>query len=354
MISNLKYVNHAAVLGSGAFGTALSCVIAKKANTVSAWHINAEEAEIMDNERENIFFLKGVKLPENISHTANSERCVKGSDILLVAIPTQFLRSFFNKNRDVIQKHIIDRNIPVAVCSKGIEKSTLRFPAEILQEFFPKYPFTVLAGPSFAIEVAKGILTHVCTANADITKAQEVQRILTTPDGSFRCWSTTDTVGCEVASAVKNVLAIASGIYNGLGNGLNARAALITRGLLEIRDLSLALGGSGEAVFGLAGLGDLLLTCSSELSRNFTVGMKLGKGISLEEIQRTSKAVAEGVATAEPLERLAARCNVKLPIAQAVYKVLYEKSNVQETFEKLNTCALSDEGLPPLVRPSKL
>ncbi|ORC86857.1 glycerol-3-phosphate dehydrogenase [Trypanosoma theileri] len=354
MISNIKYVNHAAVLGSGAFGTALACVLAKKAKTVSAWHINAKEAETMDNEGENKFFLKGVKLPKNLFHTANTETCVKEADILLVTIPTQFIRSFFKKNRDVIQKHIIERNIPIVVCSKGIEKSTLRFPTEILQEFFPQYPFTVLAGPSFAIEVAKGILTHVCTANADIKKAQEVQRILTTPDGSFRCWSTTDTIGCEVASAVKNVLAIASGMYKGLGNELNARAALITRGLLEIRDLSLALGGTGEAVFGLAGLGDLLLTCSSELSRNFTVGLKLGQGISLEEIQRTSKAVAEGVATAEPLERLAAKCNVHLPIAQVVYKVLYEKKNVREAFEKLNTCPLSDEGLPPLVRTSKL
>uniref|UniRef100_P90593 Glycerol-3-phosphate dehydrogenase [NAD(+)], glycosomal n=1 Tax=Trypanosoma brucei brucei TaxID=5702 RepID=GPDA_TRYBB len=354
MVSGVTYLKRGAVFGSGAFGTALACVLAKKCESVSVWHMNANEARVVNQKHENVYFLPGAPLPANLTFTADAEECAKGAEIVLFVIPTQFLRGFLQKNSHILRNHVVSRNVPVVMCSKGIERSSLLFPAQILEEFLPNYPIGVIAGPSFAIEVAKGMLTNVCTAAADINMARKIQRIMTTSDGSFRCWATTDVIGCEIASAMKNVLAIASGALKGLGTENNARAALISRGLLEIRDLTLALGGTGEAVFGLPGLGDLLLTCSSELSRNFTVGMKLGQGISLEEIKRTSKAVAEGVATAEPLERLAKKHNADLPICHEVYNVLYANGCAKRSFKKLNSCKLADEGLPALPRTSKM
>ncbi|KEG11909.1 glycerol-3-phosphate dehydrogenase [Trypanosoma grayi] len=348
MIADVQYVKHAAMVGSGAFGTAMATVLAKKAETVSVWHLDAKEAQMINEKRENVLFLKGVPLPSNVTYTADTMACIANADILLLAIPTQFLRGYLKKNSDLIRRHIVERRVPIVVCSKGIERSSLQFPAQILADFLPGYPISVLAGPSFALEVAKGMHTHVCTAATDINMARRVQRIITTADGTFRCWASTDIVGCEVASAVKNVLAIASGAIKGLGTDCNARAALITRGLLEIRNLTLALGGTGEAVFGLAGLGDLLLTCSSELSRNFTVGKKLSQGMTMAEIRRTSKAVAEGVATAESLEQLAKKMRVRLPVAHEVYGVLYENKDVKKAFDKLQRCPMQDEGLPPL------
>jgi glycerol-3-phosphate dehydrogenase len=224
----------------------------------------------------------------------------------------------------------------------------LLFPAQIISEFFPGVSLSVLAGPSFAAEVARGIFTCVSVCNRNIEEARQLQRIMTTPDRSFLCWASTDTAGAEVASAIKNVLAIGSGIASGLGMGLNARAALISRGLIEIRDMTKALGGDGSAVFGLPGLGDLLLTCSSELSRNFTVGKRLGKGETLEHIQRTSKAVAEGVFTVDPLMRLAEKLHVQLPICEQIYKVVYDGAAPKEAASALLAGALHDEGLPKL------
>ncbi|KAG5510286.1 hypothetical protein JKF63_07614 [Porcisia hertigi] len=357
--NELLYLNKAVVFGSGAFGTALAMVLSKKCREVCVWHMNEKESQLVNEKRENVLFLKGVKLASNITFTSNVEEAYQGAEIILFVIPTQFLRGFFKKSGSNLIAYAKEKRVPVLVCTKGIERSTLKFPAQIVGEFFQDYPLSVLAGPSFAIEVATGVLTCVSVASVDINEARRLQRIMTTGDRSFICWATTDTIGCEVASAMKNVLAIGSGVANGLGMGLNARAALITRGLLEIRDLTAALAGNGSAVFGLAGLGDLLLTCSSELSRNFTVGKKLGKGISIEEIQRTSKAVAEGVATAEPLMRLAQQLKVSMPLCKQIYKIVYEKKNPRDAILDLLSYGLQDEGLPSLFQksaatPSKL
>lgn len=347
-MSDLTYLKKAVVFGSGAFGTALSMVLSKKCKEVSVWHMSQPEADRVNAARENVLFLKGVKLAENVRFTADVDAAFAGAEIVLFVIPTQFLRGFLKTHGAKLAAYVRQHSVPVLICSKGIERTSLKFPAQIAAEFFPGHPLSVLAGPSFAIEVARGVFTCISVASDDINEARRLQRILTTPDRSFLCWATTDTVGCEVASAVKNVLAIGSGAASGLGMGLNARAALISRGLLEIRDLTAALGGNGSAVFGLAGLGDLLLTCSSELSRNFTVGKKLGSGMSLEEIKKTSKAVAEGVATADPLFRLAAQLKVSMPICQEIYRMVYEVKDPRECVKKLTTGRLQDEGLPKL------
>lgn len=355
----LLHLNKAAIFGSGAFGTALAMVLSKKCREVCVWHITEEEARLVNEKRENDLYLPGVQLASNITFTSDVEEAYKGAEIILFVIPSQFLRGFFQKSGGNLIAYAKEKQVPVLVCTKGIERSTLKFPTQIVGEFFPSSLLSVLAGPSFAIEVATGVFTCVSIASSDINVARRLQRIMTTGDRSFVCWATTDTVGCEVASAVKNVLAIGSGVANGLGMGFNARAALITRGLLEIRDLTAALGGDGSAVFGLAGLGDLQLTCSSELSRNFTVGKKLGKGLSIEEIQRTSKAVAEGVATAEPLMRLAHQLKVTMPLCQQIYEIVYKKKNPRAAIVDLLSCGLQDEGLPALFKksaatPSKL
>ncbi|KAK7198442.1 glycerol-3-phosphate dehydrogenase [NAD+], glycosomal [Novymonas esmeraldas] len=357
--NELLFLNKAVVFGSGAFGTALAMVLSKKCREVCVWHMKEDEARLINEKRENVLFLKGVKLASNITFTSNVEEAYKGAEIMLFVIPTQFLRGFFKNSGSKLISYVREKRVPVLVCTKGIERSTLKFPAQIVGEFFPDYPLSVLAGPSFAIEVATGVFTCVSVASTDINEARRLQRIMTTGDRTFICWATTDTTGCEVASAVKNVLAIGSGVASGLGMGLNARAALITRGLLEIRDLTAALGGDGSAIFGLAGLGDLLLTCSSELSRNFTVGKKLGGGMPIEEIKRTSKAVAEGVATAEPLMRLAKELKVSMPLCKQIFKIVYEKKNPRDAIVDLMSYGLQDEGLPSLFKsaanpPSKL
>ena len=346
--NELIFLKRAAVFGSGAFGTALSQVLAKKCEQVNVWHMNQKEADLVNDKHENVLFLKGVRLADNVRFTADVDETYKGAGIILFVIPTQFMRGFLKAHGAKMLSYVKENKVPVVVCSKGIERSSLLFPEQILSEFFPGVSLSVLAGPSFAAEVARGIFTCVSVCNRNIEEARQLQRIMTTPDRSFLCFATTDTAGSEVASAIKNVLAIGSGISNGLGMGLNARAALIARGLLEIRDITKALGGDGSAVFGLPGLGDLLLTCSSELSRNFTVGQRLGKGETIDHIQKTSKAVAEGVFTVDPLMRLAKKLNVKLPICEQIYKVVYEKKPPKEAAAALLAGGLRDEGLPKL------
>lgn len=355
-IDNLVFLKKAAVFGSGAFGTAMASVLAKKSKEVKVWHMNQKEADLINEKHENVIFLKGAPLAKNIVYTADVLDTYKDAEIVLFVIPTQFMRGFLKTHGAALHAYVKERRVPVLVCSKGIERTSLKFPAQILEEYFPGVHVSVLAGPSFAIEVARGTLTHVGVSSPSIDEARHIQRIMTTADGAFRCWANTDTLGCEVASAVKNVLAIASGLVSGLGLGNNARAALITRGLLEIRDLTLALGGNGEAIFGLAGLGDLLLTCSSELSRNFTVGFKLGKGMDMDGVRKTSKAVAEGVATADPLHRLAKKLGVPMPICEEVYQVVYQQGRAGGRLRSLTDGPVRDEGLPPLVtrKPSKL
>ncbi|KAL7698969.1 glycerol-3-phosphate dehydrogenase [NAD ] glycosomal (GPD) [Lotmaria passim] len=346
--NELIFLKRAAVFGSGAFGTALSQVLAKKCEQVNVWHMNQKEADLVNDKHENVLFLKGVRLADNVRFTADVDETYKGAGIILFVIPTQFMRGFLKAHGAKMLSYVKENKVPVVVCSKGIERSSLLFPEQILSEFFPGVSLSVLAGPSFAAEVARGIFTCVSVCNRNIEEARQLQRIMTTPDRSFLCFATTDTAGSEVASAIKNVLAIGSGISNGLGMGLNARAALIARGLLEIRDITKALGGDGSAVFGLPGLGDLLLTCSSELSRNFTVGKRLGKGETLDYIRKTSKAVAEGVFTADPLMRLAKKLNVELPICSLIHRVVAGELTPKDAAKELISYDLRDEGLPKL------
>ncbi|KPI86523.1 glycerol-3-phosphate dehydrogenase [NAD ] glycosomal (GPD) [Leptomonas seymouri] len=346
--NDLIFLKRAAVFGSGAFGTALAMALSKKCEEVNVWHMNQKEADLVNQKRENVLFLKGVPLAKNVKFTSDVKATYQGAGVILFVIPTQFIRGFLKAHGAGLLAYVKENKVPVVVCSKGIERSTLLFPEQILSEFFPGVSLSVLAGPSFAAEVSRGVFTCVSVCNRNIEEARQLQRIMTTADHSFLCFASTDTAGSEVASAMKNVLAIGSGIASGLGMGFDARAALITRGLLEIRDLTKALGGDGAAVFGLPGLGDLLLTCSSELSRNFTVGKRLGMGETLDQIQKTSKAVAEGVFTADPLMRLAAKLKVELPICSLIHRVVAGELTPKDAVAQLISRPIHDEGLPKL------
>jgi glycerol-3-phosphate dehydrogenase len=337
-------VERAMVVGGGAFGTALALILARKGALVHVWVRDKAQAEHVNAARENVKYLSGTKLPDNLLFTADvtgSLSALGQVDLVIFAIPTQFLRSFLEAHRSTFPV-----GVPLIQSAKGIEVGTLKTPFEIMQDELPgKYSkwLCVLAGPSFAKEMAAGLVTNVTIAAPDPLICEKVTRQMSCRAASFRCYSNDDVMGCEIAGAVKNVLAIASGASSGLGLGLNARAGLICRGLHEMSLLARAAGSNTHAMSGLAGVGDLLLTCSSELSRNFTVGLRLAKGETLEAIIKSTTTVAEGVATAKALFELSKSLGVELPISSQVYEVLYLNKPVGEALMYLQDRPLSKE-----------
>ena len=331
-------IKKACIIGGGAFGTALSSVLSGSSASVSVWTRSEEQTERVRASRENSDYLPGFPLPDNVHFTANVLEAVDSADIVLIAIPTQFIRSFLIENRSVFPI-----GVPIVTCAKGIEVDTLLFPYDILLEELPgKYAkfIAALSGPSFAREVMEKQPTSVAVTG-DPEIAQLVQKIMSV--GTFRVYTTDDTIGCEVAGAVKNVLAIASGAAHGLGFGHNTRALLVCRGLAEISRLAARLGSACKCMCGLAGVGDLMLTCSSEISRNFSVGNRLAKGETLEEIEASTPAVAEGVATAKALHALSRKLQVEMPICEEVYLVLYQGKQVEQALKDLAHRPLSSE-----------
>eukprot|EP00759_Apiculatamorpha_spiralis_P052180 PhF_6_TR5624/c1_g1_i2/m.8159/K00057/gpsA; glycerol-3-phosphate dehydrogenase (NAD(P)+) len=338
--SSIK-VERATVVGGGSFGTALGMVLARKGANVHVWVREEAQAANVNATRINERYLPGVKVPDNMTWTSDIAHAVKDSQIILLAIPTQFLRPFLEHNRATFPV-----GIPLVLCAKGIEVTTLQTPYEILHDELPgKYGrfIAVLSGPSFAKEMAAGLPTNVVIAAESPEIANAVQDMLSSIESHFRCYTTDDMMGCEIAGAVKNVLAIASGCSTGLGLGNNARAALICRGLAEMTRLAKILGSNGRALGGLAGVGDLTLTCSSELSRNFSVGFRLAKGETLEAITTGTKAVAEGVATAKAIHALALKHEIDMPMCTEVYSVLYEGKSVPAALISLEERPLRQE-----------
>lgn len=322
----------ACVLGGGSFGTALALVLATNGYDVSVWVRSKDQAEAVNKAKENVKYLPGVKLPETIRWTHDVAEAVDNVSIVLFAIPTQFLRSFAESNRSSMPV-----GVPLVLCAKGIELSSLKLPYDIVRDELPgKYSryICVLSGPSFAKEIAARHPTSVVVASSEIDIAEKVQKQMTSPDHNFRVYTIKDVIGAEIAGAVKNVLAIAAGAVYGLGYGSNSRAALICRGLVEMTRLAERMGSDASCMRGLAGIGDLLLTCSSELSRNFTVGRRLALGEKLADILASSSSVAEGVATTKALNQLRKELNVDMPLCDEVYKVLYEDKDVR--------CVLND------------
>jgi glycerol-3-phosphate dehydrogenase (NAD(P)+) len=304
----------AIVLGAGSWGTALAQLLASNGHKITLWMRDSVQADAINTTRENTLYLQGAHLHGNITATADIPDFA-ASDICLSVIPAQYTRAQLKR----FSAHI-PNGLPIVLCSKGIEISTLDFMNEVLAEAVPQAAPFVLSGPSFARDVVKGLPTAVTLAGDDLEAANRLAPLIR--GATFRPYTTDDIVGAEVGGAVKNVLAIACGMLLGMGLGQSAHAALIARGFAEMNRLGAALGARTETLSGLCGLGDLVLTCSSVQSRNMSCGMQLGKGESLTEILAARNSVTEGVATAPALVKLARREGVDMPICVATNRVL--------------------------------
>ncbi len=307
-----------AVVGAGSWGTALSAVIAKKGHDVCLWAFEPEVAEQINQGRENVTYLSGIELPENLRSSTDLAATVRDAEIVVSVSPAQVVGAVM----EAAAPHIGDDALIVSA-SKGVEITTLRRMDEVMSGVLSPAQidgFTVMSGPSFALEVAKDIPTAVVAASHNPDAALAVQDLFQTE--YFRVYTGSDVIGVELGGALKNVIALGAGVVAGLGCGHNTLAALITRGLAEMTRLGLAMGAQASTFSGLAGMGDLVLTCTGTLSRNRTVGYRLGQGESLENILSEMSAVAEGVATANAVHDLAAKYGVEMPIAEEVFGIL--------------------------------
>lgn len=326
------------VLGAGSWGTTLANHLALKGFRVHLWVRREGLCKRIEEERENPDYLPGVSLSSLILPTTSLEEAVREKRVIVVAIPTHGLRNIMERINPFISDAII------VSTTKGIEEGSLLTPAGIVRKTIKGERIrgiVTLSGPSFAKEVILKLPTAVTAASEDKEVAEKVQRLFTTT--YFRVYTNTDTLGVELGGALKNVIAIAAGIGDGLGLGANSRAALITRGLAEIVRLGTRMGARKETFFGLSGLGDLVLTCTGELSRNHHVGIMLGKGYALSEILSRMKMVAEGVKTARSAYTLARKMNVEMPITEKVYAVLYGGQSPKEAVLELMTRELKAE-----------
>jgi glycerol-3-phosphate dehydrogenase (NAD(P)+) len=323
------------VLGAGAWGTALAIRLAGTAQ-VHLWTRSPEHAAAMREDRVNARYLPGQALPANLLPGADLDAALSGADWLLSAVPSSGFRPLLQTLRE--------RGVqtPLIWLCKGFEAGSRRLPHEVLEETWPEHPPAgVLSGPSFALEVARGLPAALTVASSDAEFARRAAHALHDP--RLRLYASTDVVGVELGGAVKNVIAIAAGISDGLGFGLNARAALVTRGLAELTRLGLHLGGHPETFMGLSGMGDLILTCTGDLSRNRQLGMRLAAGESLEGALRELGHVAEGVTTALELADLADSLQVDMPITQAVAGILRGEMPPREAVAALLARELKDE-----------
>lgn len=333
-------MTHAAVVGGGSWGTALAKVLADKGETVRLWARDAALVDTMRRTRENFRYLPGVLLPETVHATAELGHALEGADLVVLVVPSHTLRDVAREMRRLG----LTPGVPIVSATKGIETDTLELMSEVLESELPAErhrDLAYLSGPSFAREVANGLPTAIVMASRNDELAHRLQHRFSSE--RLRVYANDDVVGVEVGGALKNVIAIAAGAADGLGIGFNARAAMITRGLNEIARLAMAKGGNALTLAGLAGLGDLVLTCTAELSRNRTVGFELGRGRSIDEILAGMTQVAEGVRTAKSAYLLGEKLGVELPITGEVYRVLYEKKPVREAVTYLMTRALVRE-----------
>lgn len=318
---NAPEIRKIAVIGGGSWGTALAQHLCAKGLDVRLWVFEKDLASAMESRRVNEIYLPGCRLEDTMVFASDFATVLHGAELALFVTPSHVARSVLREARPFLPAHI-----PVVVASKGIETESLKtmsdvFAEELSEEQGSRASF--LSGPSFAREVAAGLPTAVALGCSHGETAARVQRLFSS--GSFRVYTNPDVKGVELGGSLKNVMAIAAGISDGLGLGHNARSALITRGLAEMSRLGTALGADARTFAGLAGLGDLVLTCTGDLSRNRTVGMKLGGGASLDDILGPMKMVAEGVKTTLATVRLARKAGVEMPIAEQIYSVLYEK-----------------------------
>lgn len=318
-----------AVIGAGSWGTALALVAAHNHHQVTLWAREPEIARGIEATRRNPFYLSDIELPGNIRATTSIEEALVGCDFALVVVPSHAMREVV----DGMRPHF-DRSVVLVSATKGVENSSLMRMDEVIADVLGFEPrFVALSGPSFAREVAMGDPTAIVAASVNLDWSELIQRELSS--SVFRVYTNTDVVGVELGGAVKNVVAIAAGVVRGLGLGTNAVAAIITRGLAEMTRLALAQGARVETMAGLAGLGDLVLTCTGELSRNRRVGIELGKGRKLAEILGDTREIAEGVKTTQSVYELGRRLEIDMPITSSIHALLYEDKPAAEAANEL-------------------
>ena len=314
-----------AVLGAGGWGTTLSILLNENGFDVTLWEFNTEYAKTLKDYRENFYYLPKIKIPTTINITNDLEFAAKGKSIIVIATPTQFIRNSlaFLNNFDF-------KNSLLVSVSKGIENGTNLLVSDILLDIFKKVKrknILCLSGPSHAEEVSRKIPTAVVCAGEDDAKSKIVQKVFS--NDYFRVYRNNDLIGTEVGGALKNVIAIAAGMSDGAGYGDNTKAAIMTRGINEIMRLGLKLKAKRETFFGLSGIGDLIVTCSSRHSRNRSVGEQIGRGRKLKIILKEMKMVAEGVATTKSAFELSKKLNIELPITHQVYNILFKDKDPQ-------------------------
>ena len=321
-----KYTN-ISIIGAGAWGTALAEVISRQGNQVNLWAREDDVVKSINTLNENTLYLPNVKLSELIVAQNNLDNVIN-CDLLLMVTPSQFMRSVLEDIKDNLND-----SIPVVLCSKGIETKTLSLMNEITESIIPKNPLAILSGPSFAIDVVNNKPTAVTLACKDLSIGKNIADSISLP--TFRPYLSEDIVGAQIGGATKNVIAIAAGVVEGQNLGDSARAATIARGFSEINRLAVALGGQEETLSGLSGMGDLLLTCNSITSRNFSLGIKLGKGLSAEEATDGLSSIAEGMYSAKAIDKLSKKLGVEMPITNAVNDLIEKKRSLDEIIDDL-------------------
>ena len=324
------------VVGAGAWGTALADLLARNGHDVKLWAFEPDVVESINKRHENARFLAGHRLAAEIDALNDVQETVDDAELVVFATPSHVLRSIAR-----LAVKALPDEAPLVVATKGIEKNTLSLMTEVVEQEASTATVVALSGPSFATEVVSRQPTAVVVASEDESAAEYAQRAFSSP--YFRAYTHTDVIGVELGGALKNVMAVATGIADGLGLGFNARAALVTRGLAEMTRLGVALGAEQSTFAGLAGLGDLVLTCTGSLSRNRTVGVELGKGKQLDDVLRGKETVAEGVAAAQSARELALREGVEMPIVDAVNRVLFEGQPARSAIGELMTRELRAE-----------
>ncbi|KAA0207718.1 MAG: NAD(P)-dependent glycerol-3-phosphate dehydrogenase [Ignavibacteriaceae bacterium] len=327
------------VLGAGGWGTSLAILLHENSNSVTLWEFNKEYSHTLDSYRENFYYLPKVKIPSGITITNDLYEAATGKDVIIISTPTQYIRSALKE-----LKNATTRNSLIVNVSKGIENDTLMLVNDIIQDIIPDVTpeqICCVSGPSHAEEVSRKIPTAVVCASNSSSSAKTVQDLMS--NNYFRVYTCDDVTGVELSGALKNVIAIATGIADGAGFGDNTKAAIMTRGLNEIMKMGLKAGARMETFFGLSGVGDLIVTCSSPHSRNRFVGQEIGKGKSLETVLTEMKMVAEGVATSRSALMLSELRGIEMPIVKEVNEILFNKKDPLDATNELMLRSLKSE-----------
>lgn len=316
------------VVGAGSWGTAIGVLLSKKGYSVKVWDRKKDLIDMINNSRENIKYLPGVQLPDNFRAVYELKDCIADSNIIVMSVPSHAIRYICEGMMELINKEHVFISL-----AKGIENESLKRVSEIIEEYFPENKIAVLSGPSHAEEVSRDIPTTVVATSKCLETAQLVQDVFTTP--KFRVYTNPDIIGVELGGAVKNAIALAAGISDGLGYGDNTKAALMTRGIKEIARLGVAMGADPLTFAGLSGIGDLIVTCTSMHSRNRRAGILIGKGKSMTEAQEEIKMVVEGINTTKSTYELSKRIGVEMPITEALYSVLFMNKDPKNAVAEL-------------------